>query len=291
MPFRVRGMWRAYYMLTKPGIVYGNLFTVLAGFLFASRLHIEPVLLISVLAGMAFIIAASCVFNNVIDRDVDAKMERTKDRAVVTGVVSVGRALIYGSILGMLGVVTLLFHVNVRTLGVALVGTVVYVLIYTYSKRVTRIHTLIGSISGAVPIVAGYSAYTNSIDTAAIILFFIMVLWQMPHFYAIALYRAHEYAAAGIPLLPSIKGAYITKVVITVYIVAFVCAETTLTLLGYTGFSYLALVLFFGVAWLLKALRGFRALDDVQWGKSVFFFSLNVLLAFCGGIAFGTLLP
>lgn len=284
-------MWRAYYKLTKPGIVYGNLFTVLAGFLFASRLHIDPVLLISVLAGMALVIASACVFNNVIDRDIDATMERTKDRPLVTGQISVSDALAYALALGFYGTAILCLGTNVLTAGIALVGFICYVGLYTYAKRITRTHTLIGSIPGAVPILTGYVAYTNRIDAAGIILFFILILWQIPHFYAIALYRLDEYKAAGIPLLPSIKGAYLTKVVMIVYIVVFVLAETTLSFLGYTGFVYLGMVLFFGVAWILKALRGFSTTDDVQWGKGVFFFSLNVLLAFCAGIAFGTLLP
>lgn len=284
-------MWRAYYRLTKPGIIYGNVFTTVAGFLFASELRIDPVLLIAVVAGMALVIAGACVFNNVIDRDIDARMERTKDRATVTGLITVPTALAYGGVLSLAGFTALLFHTNLPTTLVALTGFVTYVFLYSFSKRITRLHTLIGSISGAVPILAGYVAVTAHIDSAGIILFLILVLWQMPHFYSIAFYRLHEYAAAGIPLLPSVKGAHLTKIVILAYIIVFVLAESSLTLLGYTGFVYLGVVLAFGVSWLVRALKGFSAADDTEWGKSLFFFSINVLMAFSIALALSPILP
>ncbi len=284
-------MLRAYYRLTKPGIIYGNLLTVLAGYLFASQLNIEILTLISLLAGMALVIASACVCNNVIDRDIDAKMERTRERATVTGLISVRAALMYAAVLGVAGYATLFFLTNLATTVVAFTGMFFYVVVYGYTKRVTRTHTLIGSISGAAPILAGYTAYVTTIDTAGVMLFFIMILWQMPHFYAIALYRLDEYASAGIPLLPSVKGAYLTKIVISVYIAVFVCAEALLMILGYVGYTYLAVVLGFGIAWFFRSLNGFWAQDDAAWAKQLFFFSLKVLLAFCAAISFGTLLP
>ncbi len=280
-----------YYRLTKPGIVYGNLFTVLAGYLFAARTSVSPVVLIAVLIGMALVIGGACVFNNVIDRDIDAKMERTQNRATVTGTISVRRALVFGMLLSICGGMILLFHTNPLTAAVGCAGFIAYVLIYSFSKRVTRTHTLIGSISGAVPILAGYTASTGRIDDAGIVLFLSMVLWQMPHFYSIALYRLNEYAAAGIPLLPSEKGAYLTKIVITVYIAAFILAELSLTVLGYTGYTYCVVVLFFGMSWLARALRGFSVPDDAVWAKELFLYSLKVLIAFCAAITFGALLP
>jgi heme o synthase len=282
-------MIRAYYRLTKPGIVYGNLFTAIAGYLFASQLRIDLVVLAALMAGMGLVIASACVFNNVIDRDIDAKMARTKDRATVTGVISKTRALSYGAVLGLLGVLALALYTNLLTTLVAIGGFIAYVFLYTYSKRVTRTHTLIGSISGAVAMLAGYTAHTNEINTAAIILFLSMVLWQMPHFYAIALYRLDEYKAAGIPLLPLEKGAHLTKIVIAVYIAAFIGAQSSLTVLGYMGYTYLAVVLGFGIPWFVRAIRGFWAGDDVAWAKGLFFYSLNVLLAYCAALSFGTL--
>ncbi len=290
MPFRVTGMLRAYYRLTKPGIIYGNLLTVLAGYLFATHLHIDVAVLAALLFGMALVIAGACVSNNVIDRDIDAKMERTKERATVTGQISVRAALVYAALLSVLGYALLFVQVNALTAYIAFAGMFVYIVVYGYVKRVSRTHTLVGSISGAVPILAGYTAYTDHIGEAGIILFLILMLWQMPHFYAIALFRLKEYAAAGIPLLPSEKGAYLTKVVIAAYIAGFVCAASLLTVLGYTGYTYLTLVLGFGIAWFVRSLNGFRAPSDEVWAKELFFFSLKVLLAFCVAISFGSLL-
>ncbi len=284
-------MIRAYYRLAKPGIVYGNIFTVIAGYLFATHLEISWPVFTAVILGMAMVIAGACVFNNVLDRDIDAKMERTKVRATVTGAVSVRAALVYGTVLCVVGFSMLFFDTNALTAAVALTGFFFYVVMYGAAKRITRAHTLIGSISGAVPILAGYTAATHSIDAAGIILFLILVLWQMPHFYAIALYRLHEYAAAGIPLLPSVKGAYLTKIVIAVYIAAFVFAQAIFTILSYTGYVYLAVVLSFGIAWFVRAIRGFSAHDDAVWAKHLFYFSLYVLVAFCVALSIGTLLP
>ncbi len=281
----------AYYRLTKPGIIYGNLYTVLAGYLFASQLEISWPVLAAAMLGMALVIAGGCVFNNVLDRDIDAKMERTRTRATVTGAISVPQATAFGSLLALFGLTTLYLWVNPITALVALTGLFFYVVVYGYAKRVTRTHTLIGSIAGAVPITAGYTAAMNALDTAAVLLFFILVLWQMPHFYAIAMYRLREYATAGIPLLPAAVGARTTKIIIAVYIAAFVAAESLLTLLGYTGYTYLAVVLGFGSAWFVRAMRGFTAAEDELWAKQLFFFSITVLLAFCAGISFGGLVP
>ncbi len=282
-------MVRAYYRLAKPGIVYGNLYTLIAGYLFGSHLSIDWWILAASMLGISLVIAGACVFNNVLERDLDAKMERTRERATVTGVISVPHALAYGGLLSLFGFATLFLYVNTLSGIVALVGFIVYVFMYGYAKRVTRTHTLIGSIAGAVSITAGYTAATNTIDTAGILLFCIMVLWQMPHFYAIAIYRLRDYTAAGIPLLPSVAGIRATKIAIVVYIVAFVIAQSLLTVLGYTGYTYLAVVLGFGIAWFVRALRGFAATDDELWAKRLFFFSINVLLAFCVALSFGRL--
>ena len=282
-------MFRTYYKLTKPGIVYGNVFTVIAGFLFASKLQFSLVTLLAVIAGMAFVIAGSCVFNNVMDRNIDAQMERTRSRALVTGEIAVRNALLYGGALFMLGVSLLTLYTNALTAGVALFGAVFYVLIYGYAKRVSQLGTIVGSVSGAVPILAGYTAYSSSIGTPGILLFIILVLWQMPHFYAIAIYRLRDYEAAGIPVLPATIGVHKTKIAIIAYIVVFLFAEATLFVVGEVGYVYLILVGGFGIAWLARAWSGLHASDDVAWAKGVFLFSIRVLVAFSVAISIGAL--
>ena len=292
-------MIKKYYQLTKPGIVYGNLVTTIAAFLFATRWHIHAdhlsiafSIFFATVIGISLVIASACVFNNFLDRDMDAKMKRTEHRALVTGEISVRNALIYGAVLLLVGLVTLTFLVNHLTAVVALFGFISYVIVYGIAKRVSHWGTVVGSISGAVPIVVGYTAVVARIDTEALILFLIMVFWQMPHFYAIAMYRLEEYKAAGIPVLPAQKGMHTTKIHIIAYMFAFILAEIMLWSFGYAGRTYLISILVFGGLWLYKSFQGFRSgIDEAKWAKKTFLFSLIVLVGFCVTIAVAPLLP
>src|SRR4051812_10470857 len=105
-------MIRAYYNLAKPGIIYGNIITTLAGFFLASQAHVNLILLIATVAGISLVMASGCVVNNFIDRNIDRQMSRTQNRALVTGAISVKNALIYSAILGLLGFFILYFHTN-----------------------------------------------------------------------------------------------------------------------------------------------------------------------------------
>jgi len=197
---------KAYYRLTKPGIIYGNLLTAAAGFLFASKWHIVPGLFAATLAGTSLVIAAACVYNNYIDRNIDKRMARTKKRALVQGTISGKHALIFATMLGVLGFALLLAYTNTLVTVIGVIAFIDYVVLYGISKRRSVYGTIVGSISGAAPIVAGYVAVTNQFDLGALLLFFILVYWQMPHFYGIAMYRFDDYKAAGIPVLPVQKG-------------------------------------------------------------------------------------
>lgn len=282
---------KTYYRLAKPGIVYGNAIAAIAGFLFASHGSPQLGLFLAMLVGVSLVMASACVFNNYIDRDIDDAMARTKSRALVTGEISVRSALIYATVLGVVGTLLLVFFTNPLTAAVALFGHFAYVVVYGYAKRKTVHGTVVGSVSGAVPPVVGYVAVTNSIDIVAVLLFLILVLWQMPHFYAIAMYRLHDYKAASIPVLPVVKGARRTKIEMLVYIVVFIGVASLLTLLGYAGYTYLAVVLLFGVWWLQLGVQGFSAEDDALWARQLFKFSLYVLLGFCAAISLDAFLP
>jgi len=288
-------MVKEYYRLAKPGIVYGNLLTTLAAYLFASRWQlVTSAIWINFLAtmfGLGFVIASACVFNNYIDRDIDQKMARTQDRALVSGAISNTMALLYGAILALIGFALLVCFVNILTTIIALIGIIVYVFAYTFSKRKTEWATEIGSIAGAVPIVVGYTAYTNNFDWTAVILFLILALWQMPHFYSIALHRFDEYAAAGIPVLPLKRGTWETKVRILLYIFAFGVAGFALAYFGYAGFAYLVVVEIAAIVWFWLGTGGFSAEDGVQWARKLFFSSLFVLVIFCVMLSVATLLP
>lgn len=282
---------KQYYQLTKPGIVYGNLLTAAAGYLLGSQLHIEIRSLIGLLAGTWLVIASACVFNNYLDRGIDRKMKRTRRRPSATGEIGVWQALVYASVLGLLGVAVLLLDTNGLTLAVGLVGFVDYVLLYGWSKRHSVHGTLVGSISGSAPIVAGYTAATNRLDTGALLLFLILTAWQMPHFYSIALYRYKDYKAAGLPVLPVVRSAKQAQYQTLAYIVAFIAAVAMLTAYGYTGYTYLIIMGGIGLVWLYRGVHGLRVYDTKAWGKRMFLFSLIVILTLSVMTALGSRLP
>ncbi len=282
-------IFKTYYRLTKPGIIYGNLFTTASGFLLACRFHIHYPLLFATLLGIALIIASACVFNNLIDRGIDALMERTKKRALVIGAVNEHVASFYAIVLGAIGFMVLAVHTNLLTVGLGVFAFLDYVILYGLAKRRLVAGTIIGSISGAIPPVAGYTAVTNRLDSAAVLLFLILVCWQMPHFYAIAMYRIKDYEKAGLPVLPVKMGMAHARQQILAYIVAFTVACTFLTILGYTGYIYLVVVLLLGAAWLIRGLGSPNS--DSAWGRRMFLFSLIVITITSVAIPLGAVLP
>jgi protoheme IX farnesyltransferase len=273
--------FKAYYYLTKPGIIRGNLLTAFAGFLLASRGSVNFVTGIATMLGLGLIIASACVTNNYLDIGLDKKMARTVKRALVTGKISGKSALMFAAILLAAGVLIFGSFVNTISLLFALFGWFAYVVVYGYFKRRTTLGTAVGSISGAIPPVVGYVAVTGRVDTAALLLFLILAFWQMPHFFAIAMFRAQDYTAAGLPVLPVKKGFKNTKIQCLIYIIGYTVASVLLTLYGYTGKIYLVFMLLAGGYWLFRALQGFRTKDDIAWARKLFFTSLIVLTSQC----------
>jgi len=276
---------KEYYRLTKPGIIRGNLIATIAGFFLASQGDIDFALFIFTLVGTAMVIACGCVINNYFDKNIDAKMPRTKNRALATGKIPDQNALIFASVLGVLGTLLLVVFVNLLTAMIGLFGLFAYVVLYGIAKRRTVHGTLVGTISGAIPPVAGYTAVAGTIDQAAVILFLILVFWQMPHFYAIALFRQKDYASAQLPVLPVVKGIYITKVHILAYIIGFGLISSLLYVYDYSGLLYLAVVLGLTVTWIYFWFKDIKSPKVIDWARRLFFVSLIVLLGTCGIIS------
>ncbi|CAI0713413.1 MULTISPECIES: heme o synthase [Serratia] len=268
-------MIKQYLQVTKPGIIFGNLISVVGGFLLASKGSIDYPLFLATLVGVSLVVASGCVFNNYIDRDIDKKMERTKNRVLVKGLIAPSVSLVYATALGIAGFALLYIGANPLAMWLAVMGFVVYVGVYSlYMKRHSVYGTLIGSLSGAAPPVIGYCAVTNEFDAGALILLAIFSLWQMPHSYAIAIFRFKDYQAANIPVLPVVKGISVAKNHITVYIVAFMIATLMLTLGGYAGYKYLIVAAAVSVWWLGMALRGYKTENDSVWARKLFVFSI-----------------
>ncbi len=202
-------MFKTYYDLTKPGLVYGNLLVAAAAFVYAVRhtaLTVPWITGVWMLVGLGCVIGSACVFNNFHDRDMDAKMERTKHRALANKHISNRNALFFGTVLLIVGVLILIWFTNVLTFLVALVGFLVYVFLYTPLKPRSPYALFVGAVAGATPPMVGYVSVTNILDSTTWILFIFLFFWQLPHFLAIAVYRNDEYRSAGVPLF--MKGPY-----------------------------------------------------------------------------------
>ncbi|MDC9592318.1 heme o synthase [Xenorhabdus sp. IM139775] len=273
-------MIKQYLQVTKPGIIFGNLISAIGGFLLASRGVIDYPLFFATMVGVSLVVASGCVFNNYIDRDIDRIMERTKERVLVKGLIDPKTSLIYASVLGIAGIVLLYVAANALAMQLALIGFVIYVGVYSlYMKRKSVYGTLVGSLSGAAPPVIGYCAVAGHFDTGALILLLIFSLWQMPHSYAIAIFRFKDYQAANIPVLPVIKGISVAKNHITLYILAFMVATLMLAISGYAGYKYLIVAAAVSIWWLGMALSGYKTSNDRIWARKLFLFSIVAIMS------------
>ena len=273
-----------YFLLTKPKIVLGNLAIAAAAFLLGAQDRIDLRLFAATLIGLALIIASSCVFNNYIDRNLDQKMKRTQNRVLAIGLIPVSHAILFGCVLGLIGNLVLYLLTNLLTVLVADGAFLIYVFVYGFCKTRTIYGTAIGSLAGAAPPVVGYCASKGHLDAAALILFAMMVLWQMPHFWAIAVFRLDDYTAAGIPILPVKKGILRTKIETLFYVFAFIFSSFLLTLFGFTGSIYLIVMIAAGSLWLGMWFKRFKSSPAI-WGLSMFRQSLFSFVCMCLAIA------
>lgn len=243
--------------------------------------------LVGAVGGIAFIIASACVVNNVLDRDIDKRMNRTSKRDVASGAISVPKALLFAGLLGLVGFTAILILTNPLTFLLGIIAYIWYVVIYGLAKRKTVFSTIIGGVAGALPPVAGYTALMGHIDMAAIILFLILFFWQMPHFYAIAMFRQADYVSAKLPIWSVVYGMKSTKRQIMLFAILYAITATLLTFFGYTGVVYLLVSLSLSIYWLSRGIVYYKTLDDIKWARKMFGASLLVLLAMCLLIAVG----
>jgi protoheme IX farnesyltransferase len=284
-------LFKDYLTLTKPGIIIGNAIPAIAGFFVASQGTFNVGICLAMLAGLSLIIASSCIFNNYIDRNIDSYMHRTRNRALVQKRISVRNAISYAIIVGITGTLILYVYTNVLTMLIALMGAFIYIVLYGMAKRHSIFGTEVGSIAGAVPPVVGYTAVANTFDAGALLLFMLLVFWQMPHFFAIAIYRKDEYAAASIPVLTVIKGNFRAKIAMCIYTILFVIATIALYIFHYTHGIYLFFAIILDIYWLSVCFRGFGAVNDNRWARKMFGISLLVLTALSYAMVLDAILP
>lgn len=272
----------------KPGIVFGNAITVLGGYFLAARGQPNWTVLLQVLVGTMAVIASGCVINNIIDRDIDSKMQRTCDRVLVTGELSISNALLYAAVLLLVGVLCLAATTSLALYS-ALFGYAVYVGLYSlYFKRHSVWGTFVGSFSGAIPPVIGYAALTPTIDEVYWVLFTMFAIWQMPHAYAIAVFRGKDYSAADIPVLPVKYSFRTTQWHIAISIALFAIVGSLLTALKATGYAYLAVHLALSGYWLWIAMKPIKieetqatTAQQIKWAYQVFGMSIVIMMGLC----------
>lgn len=283
---------KSYLQLIKPGITVSNTIAGIAGFfLAASVVGFDLLVLVGVVGGIALIIASACVANNILDRDIDKRMKRTAKRDVASGVISLPKAVTFSTILGIAGFLLLGFLTNPLTLLFGVIAYVWYVVIYGIAKRTTVLSTIIGGVAGALPPTAGYTALTGSIDAAAFSVFFILFFWQLPHFYAISMFRQSDYAEAKLPVWAVKYGLKSTKLQILISVIFYALAAASLVVFGYVGIIYAVVSSALSLYWLYKGISLYRKVDDVKWARTMFGVSLFVLLSMCLLIAIGGYLP
>ena len=266
-----------YVRLTKPRIISLLLVTT-AGAMFAAAEGVpDGWLLFWTMIGGYLAAGGANAINHYIDRDIDGRMRRTTERPVVSGRVAPGRALAFGVALGALSALVLGLAANWLAAGLALLGLALYVGVYTLWLKRTSVHNIvIGGSAGAVPPLVGWAAVTGDLGLSAWLLFAIVFYWTPPHFWALALMLERDYAAAGIPMLPVVRGVGETKRQILLWTLVMVAVSILPVASGAAGVTYLVSALALGAIFL--GLAALLARDPgIRWARATFHYSLLYL--------------
>ncbi|MEW5874216.1 MAG: heme o synthase [Candidatus Zixiibacteriota bacterium] len=264
--------------LTKPRIVFMILVTTLVGFLMGATGSLVTMALLHVLVGTALVCAGSATLNQYLERDRDALMSRTSDRPLPAGRIEPGVALAYGVFLSVIGVIWLLVLVNLLTTILAVLTGLIYVAIYTPMKLRSSWSILAGAVCGSLPPVMGWTAARGTLDLGAGVLFLILLMWQLPHFLAIALLHREDYARAGfaVATLARDNGALLARQ-IPFYTLVLVPAAILPYFLGLAEMNYLVGSGLLSVGFLAVAVLGTRRTDLTGYARQVFHASLVYL--------------
>jgi len=286
---------RLYARLTKPGVTAGNVLTALAGYFLASADYgFEWRAFLGMFAGMVLVIGGACALNNYYDRDIDARMARTKTRPSVSGNLSETGMQLFAWALFIIGTLVLYGTTNILAVAIGVTGFVTYVWVYGMWAKRQSIHGMaVGAIPGALPIAGGYAAASAVIDPGLVVVFFIMLFWQFPEFYAITIYRRKEYKAAGIPAMPVVVGVRPTIIQIFIYTLLYVLSTLSLVLFGYAGIVYGVIMTIAGAYWVYIGYQGLRVKDKHAdaWARKMFRFSMVTILLLCLMLSVGPFLP
>ncbi len=265
--------------LCKVKVVSLIMLTAVVG-MFLATPDLPPIhLVILASIGIAFSASSAAVFNHVIDQKIDNIMSRTHKRPLPKGKITSRAALIFGVIIGVIGIGTLAIGVNMLTAVLTLLALIGYAVFYTmYLKRATPQNIVIGGAAGAAPPLLGWTAITNSIELGALLLFLIIFIWTPPHFWALAIDRKKEYAKVNIPMLPVTHGHYFTRIQILLYTILLVVITVIPYLVGMSGLIYLVGAMLLGIGFLYYAVQMIRLPEDKRLPMKTFGYSINYLM-------------
>ncbi len=284
-PRSIRETTISYVRLTKPRIILLLLITTVPAMVLASRGMPSPWLVMATLVGGAVAAGSANAINCYLDRDIDGIMRRTRRRPLPAHQVSPESALRFGYLLGVISFLFLSIAVNVLAACLALSAIAFYVFVYTlWLKRTTEQNIVIGGAAGAIPALVGWAAVTGSVALPAWVLFAIVFVWTPPHFWALALRYRSDYAAAGVPMMPVVRGEEETRRQILLY--SLVLFATTLVLypVAHMGPLYLASAVVLGGVFVYKALRLWRERTPAL-AVSLFQFSIAYLALLFAAVA------
>jgi heme o synthase len=256
--------WQDYVQLMKPRVMSLVVFTALTGML-AARVPVNPVLGFVAVLCIAIGAGASGALNMWYDADIDIRMRRTRNRPVPSGKIQPGDALGLGVTLSILSVGTMILAINLLAAALLAFTIVFYAVVYTmWLKRSTPQNIVIGGLAGALPPVIGWAAATGAAPLNAWLLCAIIFLWTPPHFWALSLYTTGDYANAGVPMMPVVRGARSTRRQILVYSLVLVVAAIAPAFTGLGGALYLAVAAIGGAVFIaLAAILAFSHAGDV----------------------------
>lgn len=270
------GSVRDFVVLTKPGVTRMCVVTTAGGMLLAP----DPVSVgkgLAIVLGTTMAVGSANAFNMWWERESDARMSRTRNRPLPAGRMAPAVALAFAWALAAASLVVLGLGANLLTAALAAFAIGAYVLVYTPLKSRTPLALVIGAIPGAMPPVLGWAGATGSVDGPAWVLFGILAIWQIPHFLAIALFRKAEYAAAGIRVVPLVRGDAIAKIQAVAWATLLVPVSLMLVPMGIAGQLYLAVATVLGAGFLGWSFTGLDNRANARWARQYFFASLIYL--------------
>ena len=282
---RAAALLADYVRLTKPRVISLLLLTTLLAMIMAAQGWPSGRLVLWTMIGGYLAAGGANAINQWFDRDIDARMRRTSNRPIVAGRIGATHALIYALAISLASALILGFGVNWATAGLAMLGLALYVFLYTWwLKRTTVQNIVIGGAAGAVPPLVGWAAVNGTIGLGAIILFAIVFYWTPPHFWALALLLRRDYAEAGVPMLPVVRGVEETARQVLLWTAVLVGVSLLPVAAGISGGVYLASAMVLGALFLASAWRLSRSPDERR-ARATFSYSMLYLALLFAALA------